>query len=264
MPKTGSCPVITRCVLAALSGVLLVSCARIGKPSNSERRATLAPGWAPPMSETDSARHLREYAAVGPKSVVELQPYRESRSIGLPGGGTATLVNLNPNVNAWFLLRLALADDSGTTDYHLESADTSQRLQLDPGYDSGLVIVSGGQPCACDLWSGGSGSALSQALRSGQSFAPLCGDRLFLRLATRGRRTNKELAADFLRDHVWRGDAITGLVKGRFLPGCCARDVRAAEGRRRARKERRGPTGRARRSAFRGISPRSLRARSAC
>jgi hypothetical protein len=50
-------------------------------------------------------------------------------------------------------------------------------------------------------------------LRSGQSFAPLCGDRLFLRLATRGRRTYKEWAADFLRDHVWRGDAITGFVK---------------------------------------------------
>ena len=247
MPRTGRCPVLTRCALAALSGVLLVSCARIGKPFHSERRATLAPGWPRPTSETGVARHLPEYATVGPRSVVELQPYRESRSIRLPGGGTATLVNLNPNVNAWFLLRLAQADDSGTTDYHLESADTSQRLQLDPGYGSGLVPAS----------------ALSQALRSGQSFAALCGDRLFLRLATRGRRTKEEWAADFLRDHVWRGDAITGFVKDGLFRDA-ARNVRAADGCRRARKDRRGPTGRPRRSAFRGISPRSLRARSAC
>src|SRR5207249_3235567 len=32
-----------------------------------------------------------------------------------------------------------------------------------------------------------------------------------------GHRTYKEQAADFLRDHVWRGDAITGFVKQTFF-----------------------------------------------
>jgi hypothetical protein len=217
MPRTGRSEVFTRWVLVALCGVVVGSCARIGKQSGAERRAAFASGWVPAASQEDAARQRREYAAGGPKSVFELQPYRESRTVPLPGAGTATLINLNPNVNAWFLLRLARTDDGGTADYHLESADPSQRLQVDPRYGSGLVIASGGQSVPCDLWSGEPDSALSRARRSGQSFAPLCGDRLFLRLATRGRRTYKEWAADFLRDHVWRGDAITGFVKGGIL-----------------------------------------------
>ena len=37
----------------------------------------------------------------------------------------------------------------------------------------------------------------------------MCGERLYLRQAVRGRRTPKEWAADLLRDHVWGGARIT-------------------------------------------------------
>ncbi len=48
--------------------------------------------------------------AIGPKTILELQPYRETSNLRVQGkqgqAGTVTLVNLNPRINAWYLLDL--------------------------------------------------------------------------------------------------------------------------------------------------------------
>ncbi|HEV7502721.1 MAG TPA: hypothetical protein VGQ33_22040, partial [Vicinamibacteria bacterium] len=153
-------------------------------------------------------------------SVVALQPFRKTTRVSFPGrddaAQTVTLVELNPHANAWFLLRVERAGEPAA-DYHLENADPAhRRFHLD-ARAPGLVIDSGRQHATCDLWSGGDRSALALARASGRTYAPLCGDRLFLRNPTDGHRTYKEWAADFLRDHVWRGDRITAFVKDSLL-----------------------------------------------
>src|SRR5581483_10263897 len=54
---------------------------------------------------------VREYAADAPKTILELQQYRQSHSIQISSKdgrkGIATLINLNPAVNAWYLLKVS-------------------------------------------------------------------------------------------------------------------------------------------------------------
>jgi len=156
-----------------------------------------------------------QYESGGPKSVVELQQFRRTDMAAVSGAGgrrgMATLVNLNPRANAWFLLTLQWAGGQPIS-YHLESPAPRQRhLTLDGG-SAALRLPDGG---TCAPWSG-EPSELDGAQRVGLPFAPLCGGRLFLRNAASGHRTNLERVTDFLRDHVWRGEAIVRFVREEF------------------------------------------------
>jgi hypothetical protein len=154
-----------------------------------------------------------------PKSIVDLQPARRSESVALrdSGGrvGSATLTQLNPAVNAWFVLTLQAPQASGPARLHLENADpAAQQVALDATRPGSLSLTTGGVASACVLWPG---NALEQARRSRLAYAPLCGGRLYLRNAVPGNRTTLEATTQFLRDHVWRGEQIVGFVRREFF-----------------------------------------------
>ena len=58
--------------------------------------------------------------------------------------------------------------------------------------------------------------ALADARAAGETFAPLCGGRLYLRNPTTGHKTSLELATDLLRRHVPGGETITAFVREEF------------------------------------------------
>src|SRR5512147_1153915 len=72
-----------------------------------------------------SAAPQQEYESDAPKTIVELQQFRQSNSIRIltksGRAGNATLINLNPRINAWYLLKLQWQDSSMETAYHLEN-----------------------------------------------------------------------------------------------------------------------------------------------
>ena len=153
-----------------------------------------------------------EYEAVVPKTIVELQQFRQTSSIRVrPDNGkegTATLINLNPTINAWFLLTVAWQDGSAFS-YHLENPEPrSRRLILDSGYPLGIEIVEGKARYPCDLFGSGSTNSLEQARNSQMIYAPLCDSHLYLRNPAKGHRTSLEAAAEFLRNQVWGGEEV--------------------------------------------------------
>jgi hypothetical protein len=153
-------------------------------------------------------RQAAEYRAEGAKTILELQPFRQTEQV--PG---AALVNLNPGINRWFLLTL---DRPGSVRrvYHLENPDPrGQQIHLG---ESELRVVSGAGPFACPLSPDTGQSLLTEAQRSALPDAPLCGGRLYLRNRVPGLSSNLGRITDFLRDHVWGGDEIVGLVRRRF------------------------------------------------
>lgn len=152
-----------------------------------------------------------------PKSIIELQVARASDSVVLDAAlgqrVSATLVNLNPAVNASFLLTLKPSDQAQALNFHLENADPAhQRIRLDASNPGQLAIEISGQ-ATCMLWPG---DTLDAARRSKLPFAPLCGDRLYLRNVVAGNRSTLEATTEFLRDHVWRGEQIIGFVRREF------------------------------------------------
>ena len=179
-----------------------------------------ASGTAVPTTMAPSAERAAEYRANRPKSVIDLQQFRELTS--LPSDDRApvhaTLIDLNPNVGAWYLLRVQ-GKDGATSSYHLES-QAGVRLRLDPAYSEGLTIErseTGSAPTTrCDLWSAANADALTDARNSGLVYAPLCGGAIYLRNPIDGHRTPKERVVDLLRDHVWQGEELTSFVKDLF------------------------------------------------
>jgi len=153
--------------------------------------------------------HAAEYAAVAPKTILELQQFRQTSSSRIKSDkgaeGTATLVNLNPTVNAWYLLKVAWQGGSESF-YHLENSEPHSRtLTLDSNYPSGIQILEGKTRYQCNLFGNGS---LEQARYSQLIYAPLCDNRLFLRNPAKGHRTNLEAAAEAFRDRVWGGEKV--------------------------------------------------------
>jgi len=139
--------------------------------------------------------------AEGPGTIVELQPFRQTSSIHVRSG-VATLVNLNPAIDAWYLLSV------NGSDWHLENPKPHEaQILLDEKYPSGLVIGEGNNRYPCDLF-GSTPSALEQGRASQLIYYPLCGERLYLRNPAKGRRTALESATEFLRNQVWGGEKV--------------------------------------------------------
>lgn len=159
------------------------------------------------------------YNAEAPKTILDLQQFRRTSSIHVRSGlrgvrereGVATLVNLNPTINTWYLLsvvwRNAGAQDSA---WHLENPKPHEaQILLDEKYPSGLVIAEAGNRYSCDLFGPGSlPNALEQGRNSQLIYYPLCGGRLYLRNPAKGRRTALEAATEFLRNQVWGGERV--------------------------------------------------------
>src|SRR5260221_3238430 len=161
-----------------------------------------------------------QYKAEVPKTIMELQQFRSTTSVAIDRGGkpgTATLVDINPTVNAAFLLTLNWGKGAPATAYHLENPDPhGQTLRLADTAPQGLVIAGHGGNTTCALWAGDP-TPLEAARRSSLPFAPLCDGHLYLRNQVEGNRTELEQVTDFLRDSVWGGEKIIGIVRDQLF-----------------------------------------------
>jgi hypothetical protein len=173
------------------------------------------------LARLPSQDQIEDYRANRRKSVVELQQFRELTRLSIDdraGAAVASLIDLNPQIGTWYLLRLETPNGPSAT-YHLENP-SGARLRLDPAYRAGIVVERGGAPSTekflCELWPAGTAAPLAAARESGLAYAPLCGGMLYLRNPVEGHRTPKERVVDLLRDHVWQGEVITVLIRDLF------------------------------------------------
>jgi hypothetical protein len=195
----------TSCKLG-LPLLALTVAACLGMLFAAKGRAVMSQEAIPPRNQ------VAEYEAAAPKTIVELQEFRQTSSSHIRSGegaeGMATLVNLNPTINAWYLLKVVWQGGSESS-YHLENPEPrSRKLVLDSKYPFGIEILEGKAQYSCNLFGDGSTSSLNQARNSQLIYAPLCDTRLFLRNPAKGHRTGLEAAAEFLRNQVWGGEKV--------------------------------------------------------
>jgi len=168
----------------------------------------------------EAAAQAAQFQASRAKTIIELQQFRTTvaRKTDGPGRrrGTASLINLSPGSNTWFLLTLDFGKD-GSASYHLENPwPREQGLTLGEAAPQGVVLTSekGGTPCT--LWSDRN-SALERATRSALPYVPLCEGRLYLRRSVKAHPTELEAVTEFLRDHVWQGEKVISFVRKEFF-----------------------------------------------
>ena len=167
-----------------------------------------------------SQERRAQYDADSPKTILDLQQFRRVETVAVQGPdmrrGTATLINLNPDIDAWFLLTLDWGGANSRASYHIENPHPkAQTLHLAHGDLRGLEIVDGEGKTECALWSG-KPNMLERARKSSLPYVPICNGRLYLRNRVAGHQTELEAVTNFLRDNVWKGDAIVGFVKRNF------------------------------------------------
>lgn len=155
------------------------------------------------------------------RTIVDLQPYRTTTSSRFQDdageAGVATLIDLNPNVRAWYLLRIAMPGKAEEL-FHIENgAPSSQKITLEEGDPRGLVITSGTRKADCPLFGPSAETNLRQARQSGVAYAPLCGGRLYLRNPVKGHRSPIESVSEFLRDRVPGGEKVVSSVRDTFF-----------------------------------------------
>ncbi len=176
-------------------------------------------------SQTPPRNQAAEYEADASKTILELQQFRQSSSVPIrsTGGkqGIATLVNLNPAINSWYLLNVVWNGSASQVAYHLENSDPrTRRILLDERYPQGIVLADGNKRDFCELFGG---DLLEQAKASPLVFYPLCDGRIYLRNPASGHRSTLEAATEFLREHVWGGEKIVNL--GHILMGDMNRET---------------------------------------
>ncbi len=163
-----------------------------------------------------------DQASLHPKTIMDLQPFRQASSIPIKSArgeeGQATLINLNPDINDWYLLQLNWGNRAPAEAYHLEIADRrTQALMLDHDNPYGLTIAGGEGKYVCDFWGTTPPDSLKKARASGAAYAPLCGGKIYLRNPVKGHRTKIEVVTDLLRDDVPGGEKIVAFVRNTFF-----------------------------------------------
>ncbi len=132
--------------LAALGGAALLDAAVL----QATDRTSAAAG-----SSDATALQWQQYEADVPKTIIELQPFRRAASVEFQMSGdwgTATLVNLNPQINAWFLLTLWWPGAPKPMAYHLENPlPKTQTLALSDAHPFGITLSAGGRDAECEL-----------------------------------------------------------------------------------------------------------------
>jgi hypothetical protein len=172
--------------------------------------AQLSPSAVP---RADLSAQWAQYAADQPKTIMELQPFRATSHLVVPGETAydVMLTDLNPAIGAWYLLRVGREGGTAATTFHLQNSRLKAPILLGPSADASVSLV-GSDGAICKLTLGEEGE-LSRASRSKLPYAPVCNGALLLRSAVTGQGTSLERVTDFLRDHVWGGERIVNFVK---------------------------------------------------
>ena len=174
-------------------------------------RSTASP-QTPPAAAGAAAAPVAERL-----SIIDLQPFRTSSTAAILTEGHhvhATLTNLNPAINRWYLLSVDTGQNAARCDYHLENATPQLgTLSLTTSVPTGLAIRVGDAGEPCPIWDSSTGSPLESARRTRLPEAPLCRGSIYLRNLVSGRRSAVEQWSDYLRDHVWGGEQMIAYAK---------------------------------------------------
>ncbi|MBC7662152.1 MAG: hypothetical protein H7249_20845 [Chitinophagaceae bacterium] len=152
------------------------------------------------------------------RSVIDLQQSRLETTLDLRGQQglpqEVRLINLNPDVGAWYLLKLVW-NPQRIEWFHLENGKGKDlSVELSSTYHNGIVLINAnGDRQQCDLWGQSAHSALYSARSANTPYAKLCGIDLYLRNKIDGYKTTKEWVVEFLRSNIAGGETITTIVK---------------------------------------------------
>lgn len=155
-------------------------------------------------------------------SVIQLQPRAETNSITIPETEKSPqiklkLINLNPNIGAWFVLAVESGKEKETLHLELQTADTDQLFLTESGLQISRELAGKSETINCEPFDSAFFSRIKNERKENYSYTEFCSDLLVIRHPISGRQTAKEFVTGFLRDKIWGGEKITTIVKETFF-----------------------------------------------
>lgn len=169
------------------------------------------------LSFCGPASHASFLETTNNKALFQLQPYKEETTANYEQKpfASASLVNLNSNINAWYLLRL-VDNRKVETIYNIIPVSEGLRIGLDPASPE-LSISGDGDPYRCDIATE-IAEPFKQRARSRSSYFPACNNLLLIVVKQDGSQTTVEKGAEVIR---WlmgdEGEEIINDVKEGFF-----------------------------------------------
>lgn len=148
----------------------------------------------------------------GNGALFQLQPFKEETTANYEGKPftSVSLVNLNANINAWYILGLTNGK-SVKAAYNILPASDTLKLGLDPVQPELLITDAGNQVHRCDI-AGGIDRAYAKRTQPRLSYLPVCDNRLFIVIEQEGNQAFVEKGAEVVR---WlAGDSGEDIVNG--------------------------------------------------
>ena len=194
------------------------------KSNRNKGKKTLAP----PRKKANSSQSLRARrpapggAIPTGRTILDLQRSARHSSISLVGDAgavwTVTLTELNPEIGAWYFMRIRFPGETTEIGFNLEMANPEKtKLSLDSKYPDALIVTEDTIATPCTLFDKEQRVQLLDSLKAQSAYTNLCNNKIFTRNKVDGRKTTKEWVAEFLRDNVWGGEEVTTFVKEKFF-----------------------------------------------
>lgn len=143
-------------------------------------------------------------------TVESIQPLKTEQTAATADGAELQLVNLNRNVNAWYVLRVKESPKARVRSINLHNPGApAQELRLNPKNPSTLEIVQGSRVVAAC-------ADIVAVVLSAEShpYSPICDNRLYIRNKANGYQPNMERAVQMLRENLGSlGEAIINKAK---------------------------------------------------
>ena len=150
---------------------------------------------------------------VSARDIVDIQVNSSHKKMLTYGKGDAELIMLNKDFHRWYILRIKWPRLGYYQSFHLENPYPHLQKVTVSKNKRLLVLSEGKDEINCDLLSKAGRMDLRKAVRSTKPFVKICSDKLFLRNQVVGDMSTKEVAVDFMRDHIWGGEDMISKIK---------------------------------------------------
>ena len=151
------------------------------------------------------------------RTIFDLQKFIDIYEEDIPSEtakkGNVKLINLNRNIEKWYLLAIIWPGEVDYQFFHLENPyPTHQFIRLSTEQPGSLEILSFANKKNCLLFKEKKNSPLIRAGLKKSPYAPLCTGRVLLRNPTEGNVSSEEKAVNFLRNNIWKGENFINLL----------------------------------------------------
>lgn len=155
------------------------------------------------------------------QSIIDIQPNKieqtRDKEITNKFKYELKLINLNSQINKWFLLEILNIQTQKKHILNIENIFTNKyQIKLPSTIPVGIELSDGTNFIICNLEESILKNYYQEFSKLSEPYILICEDKIYIKIPVKGRASAKELVTNFLRKYLVGGEQITTFVKDHF------------------------------------------------